>query len=1173
MLTGTPVVIIALGYALVLLLIAWWGDNYGKSLFAGRLRAPIYALSLAVYCTSWTYYGSVGVASARGLDFLPIYIGPVLVLVFGRRLIARVAAIARAQNITSIADFVAARYGKSPAVGATVALIALMGSAPYMALQLKAIMQTIMTVVVSLDQGRLATGKAPAFAFVGMTLALAGFAMAFGTRRIDSSEHQDGLVLAVAAESLVKLVAFLGVGVFVVWGLHRGLGDIARIASADSAIADVMRHAPDPMNWAVTTLLSACAIIMLPRQFHVMIVENRNIADIGKAAWLFPLYLVAINLFVAPLAIAGLSTFANGAIDRDLTVLALPLNAGARGVALATMLGGLSAATAMIVVASVAVSIMVSNEIVMPLILRGRAASALSGAGEAGRLVLYVRRLAILLALSLGYIYSRYANEAALASIGLLSFAAIAQIAPAFIAGLFWPRGTARGALAGLIAGFGLWAYALFLPSLASGPTLDSWLEHGPLAVAWLRPAALLGLNPNPLVGGALLSLGANIIFFVAVSLTRRPTPIERAQAMAFIGRGAGVKAQAFRLWRAAAGAGEVEATVAHYLGAERTQAAFDAFDRERGTKRDAAANADAHLIRHAEYLLSSAIGASTARLVLSQLFRRRAMPSRSALKLIDDASAAFRSDRDQLQHALDHARQGIAAFDHNLTLQCWNREFVTLFDLSESEVRVGLGLDEMVRANALRGVYGPGAADEFIASRIASLLDDRAPFRLRIHPSLRVIEVRSARLPDGGVVTTYADVSASVAAEEQLALANAQLEQRVLQRTAELERLNRELALAKTTAEDANLSKTRFLAAASHDILQPLNAARLYASALNESAGENSVNLARRVEASLEAVEEILGAILDISRLDAGATRPEISDFSIDSVFRQLEIEFAPMAREKGLALKFVASTLYARSDRRLLRRLLQNLVSNALKYTPRGRVLVGCRKAGKNLRLEVWDTGLGIPLDKQREVFEEFLRLDQGADLARGLGLGLSIVERLARLLGHPVDLASRPGAGSKFSVEAPLGVAQPASMLTALAAPVDRRREPLSDLNVLAIDNEPRSLEGMRELLSLWGCAVKTALSRTQAFEQFGDGPAPLDVIIADYHLDHDNGIAAINALRTRFGQEIPAILATADHSAEVREAALQAKITLLHKPLKAAALRALLARSRSLRVAAE
>src|SRR5271156_1476785 len=1036
MVTGPTVLAVSIGYVLLLFFIASWGDNGGRKYLSGRLRTLVYALSLAVYCTSWTYYGSVGPASAHGPDFLPIYIGPILVVGFGHRLLQRIADLARAQNLTTVADFVSARYGKSQTLAALAATIALMASAPYIALQLKAITQTMLMVLGSFEQARLTPGAPSSAFYLAVALVLAVFAMAFGTRRLDPTEHQNGLILAIAVESLVKLVAFLAVGAFVVWGLFGGLGELTQLAESPR-IAPVLTSAPDPANWFVTTLLPASAILLLPRQFHVTIVENSNPSEIRAASWLFPGYLVLINLFVLPLAIAGLSMFPDGAINRDLTVLALPLNAGWGLLALATMIGGLSAGAGMVVVDSVALAITVSNHLVIPILLRRRAAAANAGAGEIGARVLLVRRAAILFVLTLGFLYARLTTDTALASIGLLSFAALAQIAPAFLGGLIWRRGTARGAAAGMIVGSLVWLYVLFLPSLDADAALAHLLSAGPLGLAWLRPAALTSFSEYPLVGGVALSLGANILAFVAFSLTRLATPLERTQATAFVGDIPSGKPQAFRLWRTSATVGEIEATVARYLGAQRARRAFDAFFVERGLKLGASEEADAHLLRLAEHLLSPAIGASSSRLVLSLLLRRRAMSGKSALKLLDDASAAIQSSRDQLQHALDHARQGITVFDANLALTAWNREFVDLFEMPSSMLRPGLGLEEMVRFNASHGVYGPGSSDDFVAERIARLLNDDGPTRLRLHPTQRVLEVRSARLPDGGIVTTYTDVTQSVAAEESLEAANEQLERRVQERTAELERLNHELARAKTAAEDANLSKTRFLAAAGHDILQPLNAARLYASSLTESAAEagaeagaeERIALARNVDASLEAVEEILGALLDISRLDAGATRPEISDFPIQDIFRQLEIEFAPMARAKGLELSFMPTALEIRSDRRLMRRLLQNFVSNAVKYTLRGRVLVGCRRRAGAVRIEVWDTGIGIPQGEQRRIFDEFLRLDPGARAARGLGLGLSIVERLGGLLAQPISPRPPPGAGALFAVAAPLGALWPA------------------------------------------------------------------------------------------------------------------------------------------------
>ena len=1172
---GTTVLLTAIGYVSFLFLIAWWGDGAGRRFLSGRSRAFVYALSLAVYCTSWTYYGSVGLASEHGLDFLPIYIGPILVIGFGAPFIARIANLARAQNVSTVADFVSARYGKSQAVAAVAALIALIGSAPYVALQLKAVAPTIMMVVNSFDRGRLTPATPSASFYLAVSLLLAIFAMAFGTRRINPKEHQDGLILAIAVESIVKLLAFLAVGAFVVWRLNNGIGDLTEIAGSDPRIASAIQTRPDPAVWVVTTLLSAFAIVLLPRQFHVAVVENHDQRDIRTAAWLFPAYLVLINLFVAPLAIAGLKIFPDASFNRDLTVLALPLNAGAHGVALLTMVGGLSAATGMVVVESVALAITISNDLVMPLLLR-RNTQAPAAEGDIGAQVLWVRRIAIVGVLALGFAYERMAGEAGLVSIGLLSFAAVAQIAPAFLGGLFWRRGTARGAIAGMTIGALAWLYLLLLPSIRPEHALSHLLAHGPLAIAWLSPAALVAFAPNALVGGAIVSLAANVAAFVAFSLTRQPSALERAQASAFAGVGVGGQPQAFRLWRSSTTTGELEAAVARYLGAGRARRAFLTFMRERGLVYDPGLEAGAQLIRHAEFLLSPAIGASTSRQVLSLLLKPRTVSGQSALKLIDEASAAIQSSRDQLQHALDHARQGVTVFDANLALTAWNREFVDLFDLPPGMLRHGVGLDEIVRFNAGRGAYGPGDSEDFVADRVASLLYDDRPNRLRLFSTHRVIEVRSARLPDGGIVTTYTDVTQTVQAEDALAASNEMLERRVDERTAELQRLNAELERAKDEADAANLSKTRFLAAASHDILQPLNAARLYASALSEGARqvgvEERADLARNVDISLEAVEEIIGALLDISRLDAGATRPEISDVSVADLMGMLEIEFAALAGAKGLDLVFVSTTLAVRTDRRLMRRLLQNLISNALKYTLSGRVLVGCRRIPGAVRIEVWDTGLGIPPEHERTVFAEFKRLDQGARVARGLGLGLSIVERLGRVLEHPIGLRSRPGEGSVFSVTAPLGRTPLRPRAEPGAPEPVAAGEPLDGLKVLAIDNEPRVLEGLRVLLTRWGCVVATAHGLEEAMAALDAFGAP-DVIIADYHLDSSDGVAAIRSLRQRLGRSTPAILATADRSLEVRDEAARADVIVMTKPLKPAPLRAQLTRYSALREAAE
>ena len=1176
MISGWAAALVTLAYICALFAIAHYGDTRGGWLVRGRMSPVIYALGLCVYCTSWTFLGSVGLASVNGLQFLPIYVGPILVFIFGRRLLLRLVRLAKAENINSVADFVAARFGKADTVAICVTIICVLGCVPYIALQLKAIVASLAVVLGSLSAGQLVAATPSPQTSIIAAIVLAGFAMVFGTRRVDATEHQDGLMLAVATESLVKLAAFLAVGVFITYSVYDGLGDLFVRVEKQESIRAVFAAAPNWPQLITTTILSAFAVLLLPRQFHVTFVENRHERDLATSGWVFPVYLVAINIFVLPLVVAGLLAFPNGTIDRDLTVLALPLHAGVGWLAVFAMIGGLSAATAMVVVETVALSIMVSNDLVLPLALRRQQALRPAVPGDIGLRILVVRRVAILVMLGLGYLYLRVAGDAALASIGLISFACIAQIAPAFFGGLLWSRATAPGAVAGLISGTLVWAYTLLLPSFdLPWAAFDAMLDNGPFGIEWLRPAALFGLDLPPLVHGSLVSLCANVIAFAGVSLWRIPTRIERLQAATFVRPPAPRAPGGFRLWRSSITVGELEATVARYLGSERAHGSFREFLSSRGLPLERAREADVDLLRHAEHLLASAIGAASSRLVLSLVLRRRNVPHKAALQLVDEASAAIQYNRDLFQYALDFTRQGITVFDREMRLICWNREFRELFDLPADVLRVGVEVEAIVRYNASRGLYGPGAVEADIIARIDTLMHETDPVRLKLSPSGRVLEVRSAHMPDGSVVTTYTDISDQVLAEEVLEATNETLERRVRERTEELVKLNIALASAKAQAEDANVSKTRFLAAASHDILQPLNAARLYASSLSEKlpAADVSRDLASNVDASLEAVEDILTTLLDISRLDAGAMKPELSAFRLSDILQPLQKDFEPLARERGISLTFVPTRAIIHSDRRLLRRLVQNYVSNAIKYTASGRVLVGVRRVGGQARIEVWDTGLGIPSDKRREIFLEFERLEAAQRTAKGVGLGLSIVERLARVLDHEIGLRSEQGRGSTFWVKTPLAQSVSADANVEIA---NIARAPSSfdaDFVICVIDNEPRILDGMMRLMSGWGCTIVTAIDGIEAIARLNAAGLVPCAIVADYHLDSSTGLDAIAALRACFGGMIPGVLVTADRSTEVRAAAYAADIGMLAKPLRPAALRAMLAQWRVSREAAE
>jgi Na+/proline symporter/signal transduction histidine kinase/ActR/RegA family two-component response regulator len=1173
-LEGWSVLLVALAYVAVLFAVATWGDSRAKGRDGRRPPRPlIYALSLGVYCTSWTYFGSVGVAAKSGFDFLPIYIGPILVFVLGWRLIGMVVSIAKRENITSIADFISARYGKSQGLGAMVAIIAAIGIVPYISIQLKALSFSLETMMLASGwtASTLSAGPMGSNLALAITLALALFAILFGTRHIDTTEHQDGLILAIAVESIVKLLAFLAVGFFVTFMMMGGPGAILAKAASNPVTEAVFSKAPDGGRWLTMTLLSSFAIILLPRQFHVLVVENAHKSDLRRAAWLFPLYLVAINIFVAPIAIAGMQMTLG--TDADTFVLALPVLAGNTFMAMVAYVGGVSAATAMVIVETIALSIMVCNNVVLPLFVK-QERDLSAPVADMGRTLIVIRRWAIggILALAYGY-YWMAGNSVALAQTGLISFAAIAQFAPAFLGGMFWKRATALGAKAGIAVGFLLWAYTLLIPSfMDSGWVSQSILVEGPFGLAALRPRQLFGLEFDSLTHGVIWSLIGNITAFVGFSLMRQPSQIELLQAHAFAAhdgqRGSG---SGFRMWRSSVTSGQVEETVARYLGASRARAAFAEMAAERGIDDDPALEADVRILRYGEHLLASAVGAASSRLVMALLLERHSKGSRGAIQLLDDASAAIQYNRDLLQSAIDNVPQGIAVLDNKYNLICWNAQYRILLGLPQELAQVGVPINEIILGLLQRTARREPLRQHDLEQRRNLLTDSMETFRERLVDSGLVVDVRSDRLPDGGIVITFTDMTESVRVADALQAANENLERRVIERTAELTKLNVELAKAKAEAEAANLSKTRFIAAASHDILQPLNAARLFTSSLVEREKRpRDAELVRNVDSSLEAVEEILSTLLDISRLDAGAIKPELQVFALQDILHVLAREFAPMARDKGLALTILPTTAQVRSDRKLLRRILQNLLSNAIKYTREGRVLMGVRHRGSQILVEVYDTGTGIPADKQKLIFREFERLGQDKGAEPGLGLGLSIVERMCKVLRHPIAVRSTPGRGTTFAVTLPMARGVVAAPVIE-AAPL-RASQHLKGLRVLVVDNERAIVEGMRALLEGWGIDVEQAFSAAEAI-QIAETTGPLDMILADYHIHREDGILLVESIRQRTGRKTPAVLITADRTKAVQDMAADAGIHYLRKPVRPAALRAALAQMQISRAAAE
>jgi Na+/proline symporter/signal transduction histidine kinase/ActR/RegA family two-component response regulator len=1157
---GWGIVFAAIAYLLFLFVVASYGDRRLARTRDGATRpsrSAIYALSLAIYCTSWTFFGSVGLASKSGLDFLAIYLGPILMITVGARLFGHIVSVAKKERITSIADFIASRYGKSASVGAFASVIAVLGTVPYIALQLKAISTTVDTMIVRFEPSVLGLSGAPVDTSFFVSVLLALFAILFGTRNTDATERHDGLMLAVATESIVKLVAFLAVGLYATFYLFGGIGDLVEQAQQSPFVSSTFFGGIHPSRFLVFTLLSFGAFVLLPRQFHVGVVENHSTHELKTARWMFPLYLILINLFVIPVAIAGMLTFGSS-VDADTYVLALPLENDAWIISFLVFVGGLSAATAMVIVACVALAIMISNNLVLPLFLRLEGENrgfGLGGRTDMSDKLLIIRRTAIFCILALAYAYFQaLGNSAALASIGLLSFAALAQFAPAFFIGLFWRRPTSSGALWGMGTGFAVWFYTLFLPTILEPNS--ALLLNGPQGIEWLRPQALFGFEAEPLNHGVLFSLLANTLAFVAISYLRKPLAIERMQASAFSIRGKTADATLERGGRTVTVA-ELKHTVASYLGAERAKRAFETYYSQHGRELSNRDLADDDLISHAEQLLASAIGAASSRLVMSLLLQRNAPSEESTIRLLGDASEALQYNRDLLQTALDQVEQGISVFDAEFGLSSWNRQFRVLLDLPPEMGQAGTPLSILCDAIS-SNLKGPQVAPEAL---VKQLLETRQTSTITLGRSNQIIEIQTNALPNGGLVISWNDTTEKANAARALTVANETLEKRVRERTEELTRLNEDLAKARESAEAANIGKTKFLAAVGHDILQPLNAARLYTSSLVEALdGDPSQKLAGNVDDSLESVEDILGAVLAISRLDAGALTPNFTVFPISRLLDRLEVEFQPIAMTKGLKLQVRHNDFSVRSDYSLLRRLLQNLISNAIKYTANGSVVIDASVRRSMIVIEVRDTGIGILAADRESIFQEFHRLEQGKKVAPGLGLGLSIVKRLASTLNHELEVITEPGKGSNFRVFLPLAVSEQTQ--------IDSKGEvtipnfDVSNLVVICVDNDDAILDGMNTLMSRWGCQVHLFAGSAELRPKI-DSIKP-DIVLADYHLDRENGLEVIAMARAAIKLDLPAILITADRSAVVRDAARALDITVMNKPLKPAALRALFAR---------
>ncbi|MGI9523793.1 MAG: ATP-binding protein [Hyphomicrobiaceae bacterium] len=698
MLQGWVIIAVACTYLCVLFAIAYWGDkraDQGRSIIANPY---IYTLSIAVYCTSWTFYGSVGRAASSGVGFLPIYLGPTLTFILGWFFLHKIVRISKLNRITSIADLIASRYGKSAVLGGLVTIIAVVGIMPYISLQLKAVSTSFTMLLQYPDVARVVSppGGVSVYADTSFYIAvsLAIFAVLFGTRHIDASEHHEGMVAAVAFESVVKLLAFVAVGLFVTFGIYDGFSDIFSKAQSHAALSELftMEAAGGYSSWVSLTLLSMAAIVFLPRQFQVTVVECVNEAHLKKALWLFPLYLLLINIFVLPIAFGGLLRFPDGSVNADTFVLTLPMAEHQEALALFAFIGGLSAATAMIIVASVAISTMVSNELVMPLLLSIRRLG-LSASRDLSGLILLIRRCTIVVVLLLGYIYVRLIGDSyALVSIGLVSFTAAAQFAPPILAGIYWKGGSRAGAIAGLSAGFIVWADTLLIPSFArSGWLPASFLQDGPFSITMLKPYELFWLQGlDPITHALFWTLFFNVGLFLLVSMLTARSVVERSQAVQFVDVFR-QNTNEHRVWRGTATVGEIKHLVSRFVGESRMVTSFERLQTRLGRRLNDTDLADVPIVSFGERQLAGAIGAASARIMMASVVREELHDIDEMMEILDEASQVIEYSRQleqksqQLQTATDELKAA------NLRLQELDKLKDSFFSTVSHELRTPL--------------------------------------------------------------------------------------------------------------------------------------------------------------------------------------------------------------------------------------------------------------------------------------------------------------------------------------------------------------------------------------------------------------------------------------------------------------------------------------------------
>lgn len=1135
------------------------------------MRPVIYALTSTLFLISAFTYRLYDVVIATGWNVIAVALGPLLLVVFGLPFIKRLAKITRIQHIKSLPDFLSTRFGKKYSISIVTALILLFLSIPFLGIQIWYLDYSTDIIIAFIDDNFVHEHGAvfvlhnlePIVAsFKPMLILLLIFSAYIAVKSIRSNVGMDGLLSAVAATTLglfgVLIVYFL----YVSYIEFNGVIHIVDEFSLFDSQKEVVKSQFSWPQFVIIGLLSCFTFIVTPWQFQIIIAENNHDQELDILRKVFVPFGAVFFLMILIISLAVIMGFNGSANGFALLSASFTKNSMFIGIFLyvITIIG----TTLLLAIEVLALSTIISNDLIVPLMIRNIGQKRFAQM-QTGQSISSLRKFVLILTLVVSYMlfvwfpYTGFDIKLTFAA-NILLF----QLAPALIGGVYWDRATSKGVFAGIIAGVFMWGITMLIPYLMQIGSLDtSILTNGIGGLSWLKPTALFGLNIDEFSYVAFWSIGSNILFFVIFSLAFKPDPNEVVQNRLFSDVRDNAENPELQEWQKNTNLYDLQIMVGQYIGQDIAEIRFRKFAETERLEYKLNKFAPVKFIKFARQQLASAIGASSARFVMALVMERKRTNASSTLKLLDEASDLIHLNRELLQSAIDNINQGICVLDENLKVTSWNKSFLSILNIPTGIMEQSSSFEVILKYCAKRGDFGMGDVSNLVAERILNYVVLKKTVREKLEDSGQVVEVTSSSMPEGGCVITFDNVTAQVVAANELEIANINLEHRVESRTNELTKLNEQLEKAKTEAEQANIDKTRFLAAASHDISQPMNAARLYSSALLEhEMNEKTKKIATSLDLSLTSVEEILVALLDISRLDSGVYKAEMSHFGLNDLFEQLYIEFKPLAEKQGLKFRYVATSKYVRSDRRHLRRILQNYISNAIKYTEKGTVLFGCRKIGDRIRMDIWDTGHGVAPFQIKTIFKEFKRLESGMRMAQGVGLGLSIVDRISKMIGAELEIDSRVDEGSRFSCYVEIGT-KPKNIISS-----DNRqqvpRNKLGAINVVCIDNEVEILKALETLLSNWGVNgiyTETSKDALQEIEKLGIVP---DAIIADYHLNFENGVFAIEKIRWQIDHPIKAILATADRSEQVVKVCQAKDITLMYKPLKPAILRAILAR---------